>query len=101
MKNRNITVRANLLIGGIVLGMAEAGILAALIAGDRIGLAGFAGVVVLALLAGFGGWMIGMQMRVRVDRDRAFMQGYKQGREGQLVSTERRFTTILVGGWGR
>lgn len=96
-----MSIRAKMMVVGIVLGMMGAGILAVLVAGGRIGLAGFLAVLLLALLAGFGGWLIGVQMRVKADHDRAFMQGYKQGREGQLVSTERRFNTIMIGGWGR
>ncbi len=42
---------------------------------------------------GVSGWMIGIQMRVKIEHDRAWMKGYRDGRENSLppitVTTER------------
>lgn len=84
---KNMNAKARMMVAGIVIGTLGAGILAALIAAGRIGPAGFLAVSFLIALAGFGGWMIGVQTRVKIERDRAWVQGYRQGREeGQLVT---------------
>ena len=64
-----------------------------LIAAGKVGVAGSLVVVFLMALAGVSGWMIGIQMRVKIEHDRAWMKGYRDGRESSLppitVTTER------------
>ena len=66
--------------------------MAALIAAGKVGVIGSLVVVFLMALAGVSGWMIGIQMRVKIEHDRAWMKGYRDGRENSLppitVTTE-------------
>ena len=79
-----MTGKAKMMVTGIALGTVAAGGMAALIATV---------VVFLMALAGVSGWMIGIQMRVKIEHDRAWMKGYRDGRESSLppitVTTER------------
>ena len=69
-----MTGKAKMMVTGIALGTVAAGGMA-------------------ALIAGVSGWMIGIQMRVKIEHDRAWMKGYRDGRESSLppitVTTER------------
>ena len=85
-----MTGKAKMMMTGIALGTVAAGGMAALIAAGKVGVAG--SLVFLMFLAGFSGWMIGIQMRVKIEHDRAWMKGYRDGRESSLppitVTTE-------------
>ena len=76
-----MTGKAKMMMTGIALGTVAAG-----------GMAGSLVVVFLMALAGVSGWMIGIQMRVKIEHDRAWMKGYRDGRESSLppitVTTE-------------
>ncbi len=99
---RYMSGKAKMTVAGMVIGLTAATLITGLAMKGQLGFLGMAVVLLVAVLAGAAGWLIGVQMRVKADRDRAFLEGYKQGRErGELVSSQRRFTTILVGGWGR
>ena len=87
-----MTGKAKKMMTGIALGTVAAGGMAALIAAGKVGVAGSLVVVFLMFLAGFSGWMIGIQMRVKIEHDRAWMKEYRDGRESSLppitVTTE-------------
>lgn len=88
-----MTGKAKMMATGIALGTVAAGGMAALIAAGKVGVIGSLVVVFLMALAGVSGWMIGIQMRVKIEHDRAWMKGYRDGRENSLppitVTTER------------
>lgn len=88
--------KAKMMVAGIVLGTVAAGGMAALIAAGKIGLAGSLVVMFLMALAGIGGWLLGIQMRVKIDRDRAWLRGYKDGRENSLPPTTMIAEHILI-----
>ena len=87
-----MTGKAKMMVTGIALGTVAAGGMAALIAAGKVGVAGSLVVVFLMALAGVSGWMIGIQMRVKIEHDRAWMKGYREGRASSLppitVTTE-------------
>ena len=94
-----MTGKAKMMVTGIALGTVAAGGMAALIAAGKVKVNGHPVtlgdlvVVFLMALAGVSGWMIGIQMRVKIEHDRAWMKGYRDGRESSLppitVTTER------------
>ena len=85
-----MTGKAKMMVTGIALGTVAAGGMAALIAAGKVG---SLVVVFLMALAGVSGWMIGIQMRVKIEHDRVWMKGYRDGRDSSLppitVTTER------------
>ena len=70
-----MTGKAKMMMTGIALGTVAAGGMAALIAAGKVGVAGSLVVVFLMFLAGFSGWMIGIQMRVKIEHERAGRNG--------------------------
>ena len=67
-----MTGKAKMMVTGIALGTVAAGGMAALIAAGKVGVIGSLVVVFLMALAGVSGWMIGIQMRVKIEHDRAW-----------------------------
>ena len=78
---RKMTGRARIMVVGMALGFGAAFLLAILAVSGRLGGWGLLAVLLLAGLAGLGGWMVGVQMRVKLEWDRIWMEGYKDGRE--------------------
>lgn len=79
---RRMDGKARMMVMGAGIGAASAALLVALAASGLLGGWGFLAVVMLAGLAGFGGWLLGCQTRARMDRDRIWLEGYKEGRKG-------------------
>lgn len=95
---KHLSGKARMMMVGMAAGTTMAGILALLVAGGRIGWSGLAAVGLLIFLAGASGWLIGVQTRIQTDRGRAWMQGYKQGREeGQLVPAGSEAIRLFIG----
>lgn len=95
---RNMTGKAKMMAAGMALGLGVAFLLAALAASGRLGIWGILAVVLLIGMAGFSGWMIGIQMRVKLERDRIWMEGYKDGRkttQAEIQAYYLRTTPIL------
>ena len=69
-----MTGKAKMMMTGIALGTVDAGGMAALIVVGKVGVSGSLVVLFLMALAGVGGWMIGIQMRVKIEHDRAWMR---------------------------
>ena len=80
--------KAKMLVEGIVLGTGTMGMIAVLIAEGRIGRVGLLAVAPLIGLSGVSGWILGVQMRAKLDRDRIWIQGYRAGRTGEMVQKE-------------
>lgn len=78
---RNMTRSAKMMTVGMVMGLGVAFLLAALAAAGRLEGWGLVAVVLLIALASLSGWMIGTQMRVKLERDRIWLEGYKEGLE--------------------
>lgn len=78
---RNMTGKAKMMAAGMALGLGVAFLLAALAAGGRLEGWGILAVLLLIGLSGLGGWMMGTQMRVRLEKDRIWLEGYKDGRK--------------------
>lgn len=78
---RNMTGKARMMAAGMALGAGTAFLLAALAAGGILGGWRLIAVLLLIVLAGISGWMIGTQMRVKLERDRIWLEGYKEGLE--------------------
>lgn len=100
---RYMTAKAKMMVAGTVIGAAAAGLMAALIVSGRIGLAGILAVAALAALAGLTGLIVGLQMRVKLERHRVWMQGYKDGCESAMRpfrTAAAGFTVIQVEGKG-
>ena len=76
--------KAKMLVEGIVLGTGTMGMIAVLIAEGRIGRLGLLAVALLIGLSGVSGWILGVQMRAKLDRDRIWIQGYRAGRTGEM-----------------
>lgn len=91
--------KAKMMVAGIGIGVAETGILAILIAAGKIGFWGAAAVGCLIVLSGFSGWMLGIQMRVQADHERAWMRGYQKGRGNR--TPVNRFIAIFINSLGR
>lgn len=79
MKQTNSKVQ--MLVIGCVIGMAMAGLLVALVAGGHLGGIGLLAVILLIGLSGLIGWLVGIQRRLRLERHRIWLEGYKEGRE--------------------
>lgn len=78
---KNMTGKARMMVAGMALGVGVAFLLAALAAGGMLSGWGLMAVLLLIGLAGLSGWMIGTQMRVKLERDRIWLEGYKEGLE--------------------
>ena len=78
---RNMTGKARMMAAGMALGAGVASLLAALAAGGLLNGWMLVAVFLLIGLAGISGWMIGTQMRVKLERDRIWLEGYKEGLE--------------------
>jgi len=68
---KKMSVKARMMVVGMVVGAVMAGTLALLIAGGQIGVIGVAAVGLLIGLAGMAGWMMGVQTKVKRDLDLA------------------------------
>lgn len=77
---KRMTGKARMLMEGAVLGTGMTGAALYLLAAGQARGLGLLAIVVLAGLSGVAGWMLGAQMRVKLERDRIWMQGYKTGR---------------------
>lgn len=78
---QRMSVKARMMVVGMVVGTVMTGTLALLIAGGQIGVLGVAAVGLLIGLAGLAGWIMGVQTKIKRDREMAWMKGYKEGRE--------------------
>lgn len=78
---RNMTGKAKMMAAGMAMGLGVAFLLAALAGAGRLEGWGLVAVILLISLAGISGWMIGTQMRVKLERDRIWLEGYKDGRK--------------------
>ena len=100
---KNMTGKSRMLVVGIVLGAAGAALLAALIAGGKLGWIGLLAVLLLAALASLSGWMIGIQMRIKAECGKAWTRGYEAGCENGLLiaRADCRWEAIVHIGEGR
>lgn len=73
--------KAKMMALGMAVGLGTALLIVVLVTECEISGIGFAAALLLTALAGFGGWMIGMQMRVKLERDRIWLEGYKDARQ--------------------
>lgn len=76
-----MTGKAKMMVVGVGIGMAAAALIAALAVSGRIGWPGLLAVLALAFLTGLLGLLVGIQIRVKVERDKAWLKGYKDGME--------------------
>lgn len=78
---RSMTGKARMMVTGLALGGGTAFLLAALAASGRLGVWGLLAILLLMGLASAGGCLMGIQMRVKLERDRIWLEGYKEGLE--------------------
>ncbi len=72
--------KAKMMALGIAIGLGAALLLVVLATECGASRVGIAAALLLTALAGFGGWMIGLQMQIKMERDRIWLEGYKDGR---------------------
>ena len=87
-----MTGKAKMMVTGIALGTVAAGGMAALIAAGKVGVIGSLVVVFLMALAGVSGWMIGIQMRVKIEHDEFgtyenFAKAFESQQNGMTAGT--------------
>lgn len=71
--------KAKIMVAGLAIGLAAAAVLAGLAVKGQIGFWGMAAVLFVAALAALAGWIIGIQMRVKIEKHRVWLEGYKDG----------------------
>lgn len=95
---QKMSVKAKMMVVGMVVGAVMTGTLALLIAGGQIGVLGVAAVGLLIGLAGLAGWVMGVQTKIKRDREIFWMKGYKEGQErGKQLYGGCQTATIVIG----
>lgn len=81
MNMKQANGKTQMLVVGLLIGMAMAGLMVALIAGGYLRGVAFLAVILLISLSALAGWILGTQRRLCWERHRIWLAGYKEGRE--------------------
>lgn len=93
---RYMSGKAKMMVTGLAIGLTVATLMAALAVKGQIGFWGVAAVILVAALAGVAGWLVGVQMRVKFEKHRIWLEGYKNGREEVQVALQAGYRQIIL-----
>lgn len=77
---KRLSMKSRVMVIGFILGLTVTGLLAGLIAWQRIGIAGFAAVLALMLTMYLFGWCMGREINKSFLYGKAWDDGYKEGK---------------------
>lgn len=93
---RYMNGKVKMMVTGLAIGLAAATLVAVLAVKGQIGVWGVAAVILVAALAGSAGWMIGVQMRVRFEKHRVWLEGYMNGREEGQIAIKAGYHQLIL-----